>query len=97
MTFNIRDLQTLTANGQLDADFNIKLGVIYYKSLYDKYKDIGLALAAYNAGTGNVDKWIEEKIINEEGKNLENIPFEETNSYVRKILRDIEVYKKLYK
>lgn len=80
-----------------DADFNIKLGVIYYKSLYKKYNNTGLTLAAYNAGTGTVDKWIEEKIINEEGTDLENIPFEETNSYVRKILRDVEVYKKLYK
>lgn len=79
-----------------DSEFNINLGTLYFKILYEKYNNQGLALAAYNAGSGNVDKWIEANIINKEGTNLENIPFEETNSYVRKVLRNQEVYKKLY-
>ena len=58
---------------------NIEVGVKYYLQLYKKYNNLGLAIAAYNAGMGNVDKWIEEGIINEEGSNLENIPFKETN------------------
>mgnify|MGYP001036938747 CR=1 FL=1 len=46
---------------------------------------------------GNVDKWIKEGIINKDGSNLENIPYKETNNYVRKILRDYKIYKELYK
>ena len=55
-----------------------------------------LAIAAYNAGIGNVKKWINDGIINEDGSNLENIPYKETNNYVRKVLRDKKIYKNLY-
>jgi len=79
-----------------EAEYNIKLGVFYYKTLYEKYNNAGLALAAYNAGSGNVDKWIESNIIKSDGSDLEKIPFDETNTYVRKILRDYEIYKKIY-
>ena len=59
--------------------------------------NIGLALAAYNAGTGNVDSWINKGLLKKDGSDLENIPFKETNGYVRKILRDYEIYIELYK
>ena len=51
---------------------------------------------AYNAGSGNVDRWIEQKTIKKDGSDAENIPYRETNNYVRKILRDYEIYKLLY-
>ena len=76
---------------------NIEIGTKFYSYLYSKYENDGLALAAYNAGQGNVDSWIEEGIINEEGSNLENIPFKETNMYVRKVSRDYKIYSRLYK
>lgn len=74
---------------------NIALGIVYFKDLQDYFKNDGLALAAYNAGIGNVDKWIKQGIIKEDGSDLENIPYKETNMYVRKILRDYKIYKKL--
>ena len=57
---------------------------------------MGLALAAYNAGMGRVDKWIKEGTIKQDGSDLENIPFKETNLYVRKVLNVYEKYKNLY-
>ena len=45
---------------------------------------------------GNVQKWIEEDIIKEDGSDIENIPFKETNMYVRKVIKTYELYKKLY-
>ena len=78
-------------------DLNIKLGLKYYKTLLDKYNNnYQMAIIAYNAGIGNVDKWIQEGTINKEGSNLENVPFKETENYLRKIVRDYEIYKKLY-
>ena len=73
-----------------------KLGTKYFSSLYETYKNIPIALTAYNAGSGNVDKWIQEDVISSDGTDIENVPFRETNNYVRKILRDYEIYKDIY-
>ncbi len=76
---------------------NIMLGTKYFSNLLEIYKNnINIALAAYNAGIGNVDKWIKNGIIQADGSDIENIPFKETNNYVRKILRDYRIYKELY-
>ena len=79
-----------------DPDTNIKIGTKCLNILIKKYSNINLALAAYNAGSGNVDKWINEGTLKGDGSDIENIPYLETNNYVRKILRDYEIYKDLY-
>lgn len=78
-------------------EVNIKLGVNYVYTLINKYNNIELALAAYNAGSGNVDNWIKNGTLKKDGSDIENIPYKETNNYVRKILRDYKIYTKLYK
>lgn len=81
-----------------NPEINIKIGTSYYAYLIKHYNgNEHLALAAYNAGMGNVDRWIKEGTIKEDGSDLENIPYKETNNYVRKILRNYKIYKKLYK
>lgn len=81
-----------------DPDTNIMLGTWYFgKYLLDYYSgNTTLALAAYNAGVGNVDKWLGNKKISD-GVNLNKIPFEETHTYVNKIYRYHNRYKHLYK
>ena len=66
------------------------------QTLLQKYKNKESALAAYNAGIGTVDNWIEKDIIKADGSDIENIPYKETNNYVRKILRDYKIYNELY-
>lgn len=44
-----------------------------------------------------MDGWIEKGIIQKDGSDIENIPYKETNNYVRKILRDYQIYEDLYK
>lgn len=80
----------------LEPRYNIMIGTKYISMLLDKYQNIALALAAYNAGSGNVDKWIADGTLNENGDNIQNIPFKETNNYVRKILRDYKIYTQIY-
>lgn len=80
-----------------EPEINLKLGLNYFNTLLDYYnQNYILAFAAYNAGLGNVQKWIQEGIIKEDGSNIEKIPFKETNMYVRKVLKTYERYKKLY-
>ena len=64
--------------------------------MLNKYECVEVALAAYNAGSGNVDKWIKDGIIKADGSDIENIPYKETNTYVRKIMRDYKIYKQLW-
>lgn len=80
----------------LNPGNNINIGTKYLSQLLEKYKNKEVALAAYNAGIGTVDKWIEEGTIKEDGSDIEKIPYKETNNYVRKILRDYNIYEKLY-
>lgn len=80
-----------------EPELNIKIGLKYFTNLLKKYNDnYNLAIIAYNAGIGNVDKWIREGTIKPDGTDIENVPFKETNNYVRKILRDYDIYRELY-
>ena len=90
------DNKTIDTNEIYEPETNIKLGICYFSTLLKKYNNIGLALAAYNAGMGRVDEWIQNNVIKQDGSDLENIPFKGTNLYVRKVLNTYEKYKKLY-
>ena len=86
-----------TKDSLLDPENNIKLGTKYYSDLSKTYDgNMLLALCAYNAGIGNVNEWIKDGTIKQDGSNIENIPFKETNMYIRKILNNYKMYKKLY-
>ncbi|WP_073998055.1 lytic transglycosylase domain-containing protein [Anaerococcus urinomassiliensis] len=80
-----------------DIDYNLKLGVGYYNFLYNYYNNKELALAAYNGGVGNVDKWIDQGILDKENPDISKIPFDETRQYVTKVMANYEVYKTFYK
>lgn len=59
-----------------NAEINIRYGAWYLDNLFAKYHDERLVLAAYNAGQGNVDKWIAHG---------EPIQFPETRAYVKRV------------
>ena len=87
----------VTEEDLFKPDLNINIGLKYFTYLLNQYdNNYPLAIIAYNAGMGNVDSWIKEETIKEDGTDIENVPFKETNNYVRKILRDYEIYKRLY-
>ena len=95
-TANKMDLD-VTEEDLFDPELNINIGLKYFSKLLNKYNDnYYLAIIAYNAGIGNVDKWIADGTIKEDASDIENVPFKETNNYVRKILRDYDIYKDLY-
>ena len=86
-----------TRESLYEAETNLKIGLNYFNTLLDYYnQNYILAFTAYNAGLGNVQKWINEGTIKEDGSDIENIPFKETNMYVRKIIKNYEIYKKIY-
>lgn len=94
---NIIDDETIETHDLYDPETNIKLGTSYFSYLLGLYNgNTILALTAYNAGLGNVEQWIKDEIIKPDGSDIENIPYKETNNYVRKILNSYQMYLKIY-
>jgi soluble lytic murein transglycosylase len=82
-TFVISDLS--------DPEINIRYGSYYLRYLLDRYDGNGVAaLAAYNAGTGNVDKWGGADL------SIEDITFPETRAYVDEVLEKRDEYRDKY-
>lgn len=79
-----------------DPETNIRIGVKYFADLIAIFQNEAISLAAYNAGMGTVQGWIDDGIIEADGSDIENIPYNETNMYVRKILKDYDIYRNLY-
>lgn len=80
-----------------DAETNIQMGCWYLNNLREEFNDVDLVLAAYNAGRGNVNKWLENSEVSKDGVNLHNIPFGETDKYIKKVKVNYNLYKFLYK
>ena len=79
-----------------DVNDNVHCGCALLRRLLDHYGDLRLALAAYNAGIGNVDRWLEDPALSPDGVALDRIPFPETAAYVEKVEKYRAVYQKLY-
>lgn len=79
-----------------DPDVNIRHGSRYLAMLYSQYGNWQTALAAYNAGTGRVNKWLADAQYTDGNGHLTLIPYEETRNYVRLISEAIKMYEKLY-
>jgi len=75
-----------------DADVNIAIGTRHLADLLGKYTETETALAAYNAGSGNVDRWIAEG----ETTTLTAAGFPETRAYVERVLAEEARYRDLY-
>ncbi|MFY9536511.1 MAG: lytic transglycosylase domain-containing protein, partial [Bacillota bacterium] len=81
-----------------DPATNLDLGTWYLAFLFRECNgDLVCALGSYNAGRGNVSKWIEEKRWNGTEKDLDSIPFRETRDYVKKVLRLYNKYHEVYR
>lgn len=79
-----------------EPDINIEMGCWYLRYLLDYFDNEETALASYNAGMGNVGKWLKDKNYSKDGIRLEKIPFKETREYVEKVKMTEKIYKLLY-
>ena len=79
-----------------DPETNIRYGVFYLSYLYDLYGDWQLALAAYNAGPGNVGDWLKNPDYTDGEGGLKKIPVSETRKYVKRVNRAQKTYDRLY-
>lgn len=75
---------------------NIKLGMAYFKDLSEKFGGDHFAIASYNAGPNRVQRWRTEKPDLPMDEFIDDIPFPETQNYVKKILGMAEDYRRIY-
>jgi len=91
----------LSANLMQDSQYNIRLGNSYFQRMYNNYGSYPLAVAAYNAGPGNVNKWLRANGDPRTGAIswidwIERIPIFETKNYVARVLENAAVYEAMY-
>jgi len=78
-------------------DTNVKIGTYYLKALADQLQGKWeVALASYNAGKSRVTAWLAASEFREPAEFVESIPFSETRLYVQSVLRNADVYRRLY-
>jgi soluble lytic murein transglycosylase len=86
------DLSGYSYDNIFDPKLNIELGCRYLYWLLNRYKDVDVAVAAYNAGNGNVDKWLQNPNYSSDGLHLNTIPYKETREYVSRVEFNKHVY-----
>ncbi|HOG28155.1 MAG TPA: transglycosylase SLT domain-containing protein [Vicinamibacterales bacterium] len=77
-------------------EVNVRIGTAYLASLVARFGSEHLALAAYNAGESRVARWLRERPGLPQDEFIDDIPFPETQNYVRRILGTAVDYRKLY-
>jgi soluble lytic murein transglycosylase len=78
------------------AETNLKMGTAYFADLVKQFGGEHYALATYNAGPHRVARWISERPGIARDEFIDDIPFPETQNYVKKILGTAEDYRRLY-
>lgn len=81
-----------------DPDTNIRIGCWYLHWLNEKFDGVrDTAIAGYNAGHGNVAKWLADEEKSRDGITLDEIPYGETKSYVKRVELAEKVYRFVYR
>lgn len=78
-------------------EISIDYGAYFLSILIDEFGDTKTALAAYHAGRGIVNQWLEDERYSSDGKTLDNIPYKDTEAYTKQVLKVRERYCDLYK
>lgn len=94
------ELDILNYNEEMlfNPDVNIRIGCWYLDKLRKEFdNNISNVLAAYNAGSGNVNKWLANEKYSPNGEDLIEIPFGETREYIKRVNRNYKMYTYLYR
>jgi soluble lytic murein transglycosylase len=94
---NLLSLNSFDTSSLLDPEVNIRLGTRYLQRLLEKFSgSIPLAAAGYNAGPHRVHAWVRNFGSLDMDEFIEHIPYLETRNYVKKVVRNYQLYSLLY-
>ena len=88
-------MRRFTTSTLTNPEANIRLGMLYFSQLVRRFGGT-YALASYNAGENGVARWRAEHPGLDEDEFIDDIPFPETQNYVKRILGTAEDYRLLY-
>lgn len=89
--------ESYTDDALFEPEVSIKYGAFFLGMLLEEFGDTKTALAAYHAGRGQVNEWLENPEYSKDSKKLDVIPFEDTSAYAQKVIRVKDLYSKIYK
>jgi soluble lytic murein transglycosylase len=79
-----------------NPEVNLRLGTLYFARLIKQFGGTHYALASYNAGENRIVRWRAERPGIDQDEFIDDIPFPETQNYVKRILGTAENYRMLY-
>ena len=79
-----------------EPETNVRIGMKYFADLLDEFGDAAPSLASYNAGEHRVRVWLAERPDLMADEFVDDIPFPETQNYVKRIVGTTEDYRLLY-
>jgi soluble lytic murein transglycosylase len=85
-----------TAKLLTNPEANIRIGMAYLSAKMREFGEMHLALASYNAGERAVHRWVNERPEMPQDEFIDDIPYPQTNNYVKKLLSTAEDYRRLY-
>ena len=90
-------IQRFTARTLYQPAANLKIGTSILRSMLDQQNgSVEQTLAAYNAGPNRAIEWRTWAAFREPAEFIESIPFTETRDYVQAVLRNADMYRRLY-
>jgi soluble lytic murein transglycosylase-like protein len=89
-------MRNFTSRSLENPEINARLGTHYFAGMYREFGGYHFALAGYNAGEHRVRRWNDEAPGLPMDEWIDNIPFPETQNYVKRILGTAEDYRRLY-
>ena len=87
--------EALSVESLYDPAVNIRYGVYILSLLRERFADTDTLLAAYNAGAGRVEQWLQDPAYAADGV-LRTVPYEETARYVEKVQQAQQCYRRIY-
>lgn len=79
-----------------DPETNVRIGTTYLSELIQEFGAAYFAIASYNAGEHRIARWKRERPDLPQDEFIDDIPYEETRNYVKRILGTAEDYRRLY-
>lgn len=90
-------IKDFTSSNLYSPEINIRIGCWYLNSLNKEFNnDTFLVITAYNSGSGRVKEWLKNGKFKGDKQTLEEIPYDETERYVGKVLKEYQIFRSIY-